>query len=976
MLEENDLIEFKSESFELLEDAEASLLDLDNNGDFKVCFDKLFRTFHNLKGSAGMMDLNKVESHTHELETVLMKFKEKDRMSSDYINYFLKGIDATKSLLSGDSISFNYSTDRLDAGKAQDNQDTNTFSEESYFEFITDSEEISERIYLYLNLLEEDINNTEVIDCLYREIHTLKGNSYLFSCTLIGDLTHQMETSLEDVREGTEVCELPLIHCLYKCVSVIESILKEIKTNGDTQKYQALIQLTTKALAILSKKKIREGTTLKKDIKSGQEINKNSTKELSKSINNNGSIRVSLDLLDNLMTLVGEMVLVRNQVLQFADDTDNVHFSKVSKKLSAVTTEIQEEMMKTRMQPIGNLLQKFNRVVRDLSTELNKKMTISFEGSETELDKNLLEAIKDPLTHIIRNSCDHGIETAQERIEKGKSEEGQISIKSYHEGGQVVIEVSDDGKGLSKEFLISKGIEKSIIKEIDVKNLSDKEIFQIIFAPGFSTAEKITNVSGRGVGMDVVKTNIENIGGVVDLISEEGVGTSIKIKIPLTLAIMPSLIVLSAGSTLAIPQVTVSELVRVDSSSQLNTIELIHGKPVFRLRGNIIPLIDLNNLLLANDMPREGYKDLNCNIVIANANNTPFGIIVDSVKDTIDIVVKPVNKLFKSLELYSGATILGDGTVALILDILGLSRKGQIELSTSKPKEESYDQQLLEEKDFLLFKVDSEAVNAIALPYVDRLEKFKSSELEMSDGEYVVRYGGQVLPLIFVREILFKQDIIINKEDIFDTIVIKKAGRLYGLIVEDIIDTLSTSNDLDVPINDNPLIFGNLIMKDRLIVVLNPFEFIDKKFEPKNINNISRELLTSPNEEINHILLVEDTVFFRKTIQQFLENHNYKVTTTNDGQEAWELLQTSKHGIKCIISDIEMPKMNGFKLAQNIRKVPLYQDIPLIALSSKADEKNIQRGLNAGFNIYLEKFKQNELLMAIRSLNVKKNEVA
>lgn len=714
-----ELEEFKTESLDLLDHAEKSLLSIDKEGDFPKIFDSIFRCFHNLKGASGMMEMSSLQAHVHELETILMPFKTEPTIPTHFVHFFLKGIDAAKNILDGHQISFSYAVDKNAVDKNNDlesdpvteilreneiskekNQTSNAKdlqdSDLSSFvaEFFSECEEIIDRVATILSQFEKEIFSKEDIECVYRDIHSLKGTAFLFSYEKIGNLAHEMESAMEPFRDSGKGPPKEIVDLLFKNLKQIEDSLskqnqlppemdRSLSSPGLTNSLtnNSTIDSSTKKS---SKINLNNGVTMiKKEITESLVESKNLPHK-EKEIEVNSTIRVAVSLLDNLMTLMGEMVLVRNQVLQFSSQSEDLEFLNLSKRLNVVTSEIQGEMMKTRMQPIGNILSKYNRVVHDISTELKKEITLNLHGSDTELDKSLLESIKDPLTHIVRNSCDHGIELPELRIKLGKPKMGTIEIKAYHEGGQVVIEVIDDGKGLNKEVLTKKAIEKGIITTGQVPSMTEKEIFHLIFAPGFSTAANITNLSGRGVGMDVVRTNVERIGGSVELESTEGKGSTIRLRIPLTLAIVPALIIKSGGETFAIPQIKLEELVRVENHSDTNKIEFLHGVPVYRLRGQILPLVNLNTILKLN---KNKNKDKNkntdesdkaINIAVLNADKCSFGLIVDEILDTADIVVKPINRLLKSLQVYSGATILGDGSIALILDVVGISKATQI----------------------------------------------------------------------------------------------------------------------------------------------------------------------------------------------------------------------------------------------------------------------------------------------------------
>ncbi|NDG85641.1 MAG: hypothetical protein EBX52_11490, partial [Proteobacteria bacterium] len=739
-------------------------------------------------------------------------------------------------------------------------------------EFVSECEEIVERVSAELLLFEKGELSNENVNHFFRDVHSLKGSAYLFSFNRLGDIAHGMESSLDKIRNGTHRPTQKLVNLLFESVKLIEKLVEAMKTGSSFDAYEPEIVKVTRALALHADHLEPVGApagasatpaaqttpTLETAAPAAPAPVAPSTPVMesapvatpqahtaapspaeagaSRDGDGSGTIRVPVPLLDHLMTLVGEMVLVRNQVIQFSNRSEDPEFLSMSKRLNVVTSEIQGEMMKTRMQPLSNVVGKFNRVVRDLSQELKKNIQLILTGAETELDKSLLEAIKDPLTHIVRNSCDHGIETAEVRRKAGKTDAGTIQIKSYHEGGQVVIEVTDDGKGLNPEVLVKKGIEKGLVTQAQAAKMTEKEIFNLIFAPGFSTAAAVTSVSGRGVGMDVVRTNIERIGGSIDLSSKTGAGTSIKIKIPLTLAIVPALIVRSGADTFAIPQLNLEELVRVDSSAeQENRIEMLHGAPVYRLRGNILPLIDLNRILgIAAEHGDTSSRD-SANIAVLSGEQGPFGLIVDEVLDTADIVVKPINRLLKSIQVYAGATVLGDGTIGLILDVPGLARIGQIarhhaNISKSEAAEMDRQKKSVENQDFLLFQLASPTKHAIPLSYVNRLEEFPASSVELSGSKRVIRYRNTILPLVSANEMMDYGSSASVKKETLKVIVIQRTGSLFGIEVDDILDTLSTPIEADSNFVTNPAIFGNLNTEEELIVVLDPFALISKAF--------------------------------------------------------------------------------------------------------------------------------------------------
>jgi two-component system chemotaxis sensor kinase CheA len=504
------------------------------------------------------------------------------------------------------------------------------------------------------------------------------------------------------------------------------------------------------------------------------------------------TVRVDVVLLDRVMNLVGELVLARNQIIQFGTTAKDASFVKASQRLNLLTTELQEGVMKTRMQPIGNVWGKFPRVVRDLSQTCGKQIDLEMDGAGTELDRTIIEAIKDPLTHAVRNAVDHGIETPERRRAAGKSPTGTLLLRAFHEGGQVNIEISDDGGGLDVARIRARAVERDLVTAERAARMSDREVMHLIFQPGFSTAEKVTNVSGRGVGMDVVKTNIEKIGGTVDISSRLGHGTTLKIKIPLTLAIIPALIVTSRSERFAIPQVNLLELVRLEGEQAKKSIERLSGTMVYRLRGHLLPLVFLDRALeLAGEATE---KDI-VNIVVLQADDRQFGLVVDGISDTEEIVVKPLGKELKGISTFAGATIMGDGRVALILDVLGVAQRAAVVSATSRERP-SVDKsaQLKGEGDaketLLLFRVGKTGRMAIPLSMVARLEEIARPSVEQAAGREVVQYRGAILPLVDLGRELSLDPTCHDEAESLQVIVYSEQGRSVGFVVEQILDVV------------------------------------------------------------------------------------------------------------------------------------------------------------------------------------------
>ena len=537
------------------------------------------------------------------------------------------------------------------------------------------------------------------------------------------------------------------------------------------------------------------------------------------------TIRLDVSLLDQLMNLVGELVLARNQILQFANNTEESGLLATSQRLNLITSELQEGVMKTRMQPIGNIWSKFPRTVRDLALDCGKQVRVEMEGEETELDKTLIEAIKDPLTHLVRNAVDHGIERPEVRQAAGKDPEGRLFLRAFHEGGQVNIEISDDGAGLDQARIRNKAVQKGLISADQAGRLTDHEIVNLVFQPGFSTAEKVTNVSGRGVGMDVVKTHIEKIGGTVDLQSKAGQGVTVRMKIPLTLAIIPALIVTSVGERYAVPQVNLLELVGLEGEQARKGIETIHGVPVYRLRGRLLPLVHLKSTLqTTEEVKKETRRESSpepaaqldsaaatairpgrVNIVVLEANGRHFGLVVDEINDTEEIVVKPLGKHLKHITVYSGATIMGDGKVALILDVIGLAQRANL-LGEGRERILGEEVEATAEgangkQQLVLFTGPADSRMAVPLNLLARLENIPGTQVERSGNQWVTQYRGQILPLIRVSHALEERRHRPSADDVLSlpttaqlqVLVLENEHQSFGLVVNQILDIVEST---------------------------------------------------------------------------------------------------------------------------------------------------------------------------------------
>lgn len=667
------------------------------------------------------------------------------------------------------------------------------------------------------------------------------------------------------------------------------------------------------------------------------------------------SIRVNVDQLETLMTTVSELVLTRNQLLQILRSEKESAFTSPLQRLNQVTSELQEGVMKTRMQPIGNAWAKLPRIVRDLAHELNKKIDLQMLGADTELDRQVLELIKDPLTHMVRNSADHGIEIPAERLRSGKPETGIITLNAYHEGGHIIIDIVDDGRGLAIDKIRAKVLEKGLATEGELSSLTEQQIMQYIFKPGFSTAEKVTSVSGRGVGMDVVRTNVERIGGTIDFKSVAGKGSSFSIKIPLTLAIVSALIVECAAERFAIPQISVVELVKASPTSE-HRVEMINDTPVLRLRNRLLPLVSLRRTLKLGD--EDIQANGNAFIVVVQVGSSNLGVIVDRVFDTEEIVVKPVAPILRSIDAFSGNTILGDGSVIMILDLNAIvSNAGNVNIETTHTQATAttHSSRNGSKQSLLLFRAGDGAQKAVPLSLVARLEEIDRATIEYSEGVPMVQYRGKLMPLVPVDP-----GAVLSKEGSQAVLVFADKDKHMGLMVEEILDIVEERLQVDLS-GKRPGALGTSIISGKATDVIDAAFYLSQAFQ----NWFGEENTSFEGQTLHKVLLVDDSPFFRNLLTPLLTVAGYDVTAVETADEALKL-QEEGVAFDAIVSDIEMPGMNGFDFVSMLRGSDgKWSKLPIFAMSSHATPRDLERGRLAGFTDYVAKFNREGLLNAL-----------
>ena len=677
------------------------------------------------------------------------------------------------------------------------------------------------------------------------------------------------------------------------------------------------------------------------------------------------SIRVNLALLDSLMTLAGELVLSRNQLNESLARKDERGIRASAQRISGVTSELQEAVSLTRMQPVGAVLSKFPRVVRDLARDLHKDIQVVIEGAEVEIDKTILEGLADPLTHMVRNSVDHGIESPDVRAAAGKPRTGTIRIRAAHQAGQVLIEITDDGKGLDPERIAAASVARGQVTAEQLKSMSTRDKMALILLPGVSTAEKVSDVSGRGVGMDVVKTNLDKLGGKMEIDSALGRGTSFRIKLPLTLAIIPSLLVSDHGEPYAIPQMNVDELIRVPAAQVAQRIRRVGDGEVLLLRDRLVPLLHLSAVLgLEREDPGRAW-----NVVLVNTGTFEYGLVVGELHDTAEIVVKPLGRHLKRLRDYAGATILGDGRVAVILDIAGVAERAGLSAASVRKVTEDAPEASAESYSLLLFENAPGEACAVPIYLVTRIERVAHARIEQVGGRRVMQYGSATLPVVALADIAPVGEV--DPSQHWVVIVFEHNGRSLGLLAAEPLDMVETNLDLDRETLRRTGIAGSAILKGRTTVVLDLHEIGEaavpstKASMPVLEEQEARAAIEAPVEAPT-VLLAEDSDFFRTQMRRLLESLGCAVLAAEDGQRAWEMLDENAGKVGLVTTDIEMPRMDGLALTRRIRADERFRELPVIAVSTLAGDAEVAAGLAAGVTEYQVKLNKEELSNCIR----------
>jgi two-component system, chemotaxis family, sensor kinase CheA len=909
----DDLLrEFLTETSESLDTVDNQLVRFEQEPNNAKILDNIFRLVHTIKGTCGFLGLPRLEALAHAGETLMGKFRDGMPVTAEAVTLILSSIDRIKEILAG-----------LEATEA-----------------------------------EPEGNDRDLIDQLEamveRGIAAMSGSALPIAAAgeaaapteapaMASPPTQPAAPATPKVTQGhlvEQTLERPLRPGEVS-LDELERAFRETATEvAPAAPAPAKKPAAAAAEAETAKKVAKRPVAAETDMAEGDKVA-------------NQSIRVNVDTLEHLMTMVSELVLTRNQLLEISRRNEDTEFKVPLQRLSNVTAELQEGVMKTRMQPIGNAWQKLPRIVRDLSGELGKQIELEMHGADTELDRQVLDLIKDPLTHMVRNSADHGLETPAERLAAGKGEQGTIRLSAYHEGGHIIICIADNGRGLNTEKIKAKAVSSGLVTEAELEKMTEAQIHKFIFAPGFSTAAAVTSVSGRGVGMDVVRTNIDQIGGTIDIKSVAGEGSSVTIKIPLTLAIVSALIVEAGGDRFAIPQLSVVELVRARANSE-HRIERIKDTAVLRLRNKLLPLMHLKKLLKIDDGsstdPENGF------IVVTQVGSQTFGIVVDGVFHTEEIVVKPMSTKLRHIDMFSGNTILGDGAVIMIIDPNGIAKAlgaaGNASHEMAEENAASHAASGEQLTSLLVFRAGTNQPKAVPLGLVTRLEEIATDKIELSNGRYMVQYREQLMPLVQMADVTVQtsgsQPILVFADD----------GRSMGLVVDEIIDIVEERLNIEVA-GAQEGILGSAVIKGQATEVIDVGHFLPMAFA----DWFSRKEMR-PSLAAQSVLLVDDSAFFRNMLAPVLKAAGYKVRTAPNAQEGLAALRAQSFDV--VLTDIEMPDMNGFEFAEVIRSDNNFGQMPIIALSAMVSPAAIERGRQAGFHDYVAKFDRPGLIAALK----------
>ncbi len=850
---------------------------------------------------------------------------------------------------------------------------------------------------------------TKAIQNVFRAVHSVKGAAAFLGLTRVNELAHSAENVLNLIRNNELAPNTQIIDVLLRSIDQLRGMVSNAR-ESNTVEVAELVQILDKIanqslesngeeviapeleLAAhqadeqvaespepvsqieLPAQTVKPTKSTPEPIAAPVATPKSSAASESSKSQADANIRVPVTTLDQLMNLAGELVLSRNRLLQAVSTKQSHLLESICSELDHVTCELQETIMRTRMQPIGNVFSRFTRVVRDLSSKLGKQCDLLIEGREVEVDKSIAEAIGDPLSHLVRNSLDHGLEKPEDRLRKGKVASGRITLAAFHRGGKVCIEIQDDGAGIPVAKIKSKAVSQGLITEDQAGRMSDREALRLIFAPGFSTAAQVTDVSGRGVGMDVVRTNIEKLGGSVDIETREGKGTTIRLMLPLTLAIVPALIIETQGRPFAIPQANVCELLHINVKEIPERIQNMKGAQVLRLRDSLLPLFHLRQGLGAIETTEmvtveEGIKRP-ISVIVVEAGIVRFGLMVDQLRDSEEIVVKPLGRHLKSCKMFAGATVLGDGNVALILDISGLATQLDIARADSSSQSEGLEEYLTkrneDEQTLLVFSNQPDEVFAAPMALVSRLERVRCSQIQRIAAQDLLPYGRGTLPILRLENLISCESP--PEGEFIYVVVFNSQGREVGLVAPKLWDIRNVPAEIDDSTFHETGVIGHILLEQKAVRILDLQTLAHKAYPEWAASRASRVTVAAECSEPLTIMVAEDSSFFRRHLTTILTDNGYQVVEAEDGQDALDQLIQGETWVDLLVTDIEMPRMTGLELTRCVRQQPGINDIPIVAVTSLAGGEGVARGRESGVEEYHIKMDREQLVSAVAGL--------
>ncbi|MFP4347775.1 MAG: chemotaxis protein CheW [Desulfococcaceae bacterium] len=1005
MLDEHDdlLDDFVEDAREHLQSIEPDLLTLEQSGaatDPEVV-NRIFRGVHSIKGAAGFFGLENIGALSHRMENLLSRIRDREVVPTpEMIDALLTGLDSLRGMMNriaaSDQVDIQNELNSLAAfleeGPPQDKvavvqhrEDAAAESEPARFDIsAAEVEELTCRgcrlymVQLYLNadLREKGktpfdfITSMESLGRFVDAVLDTRSITGLADC-MENDLAFDFlfATSLEPVFI-TEALDLGWDRVIPMDLEGFspsgEKVAEVIHTAPDDETPSFPAPSTSNQTEPADSDPDRE--TISRDPPSNQ---------LSEA-HGDEKIRVGVNFLNELVNLAGEMVLGRNQLMQTALPLvkHTPGLNPILQHISRVTSEMQEKIMRMRMQPISLVFERFHRVVRASARKLNKEVRLVTEGGEVDLDKTIIEGLSDPLTHLIRNSVDHGIESPAEREAAGKPRQGAIHLKAFHQGGQVHLEILDDGRGLDGAYIGRKAVEKGIIDPAELQELNEAERLRLIFRPGFSTAESVTDLSGRGVGMDVVRTNIEQLGGTVEIESRPGRGTRILLILPLTLAIVSGLLIRSGDHFFILPEADVDELVRIKPDEVQHRINPVQENWVLRLREMLLPLVDLNRLLIrgnreTTDEETPGRELLNrtepIRVIAVQSGGARFGLVVDRIISTEEIVVKPLPRYLKKMTCFSGVTILGNGKVALILDTAGIMKTASVtgmDLETADrgaAEASAGDGQALQT--LLIFDNGTEERFALPLELISRIERFEAGAVERIQDRFFLRYHHRKLRLVFLEDHLPISRPQRSFQDRIGVIVPRQMQYPIGLVFNQVITTVESAVDLDTESIQAPGLFGSTVLENRITLLPDLYRLFELA-APEWYAVRTAEPASSEGK--CRVLLVDDTPFFRMVEGEYLRSAGYGVITARDGESALTVLENEP--VDAVILDIVMPGMDGWDTIRAIRADERWRRLPVMAVTSLEERDLVKKGMEAGFDAWELKLDKARLLEKLAGL--------